>query len=215
LWVARAPLHATPTTGIQVTVSGTVVQNFDYSGVNIGILVSASDVRIRHGRIHDLISDGSNGSGIVVENGAWNVVIEDVEIDGSNSQSDGAGVFLAPGSAFARLRNVWIHHHPTMGLAIGSTTYAEFAAVLPASYAHDVQDCLIDHCGYARSGGDASSGIAIVGQSNQMTIKNNDCRYNKGAEIAVSGSLKDDGSIETPKLTESPTQVLLDGNRAS
>lgn len=201
-----------PNVAIHVTIPGTVVEGFNLFGYNIGILVGADNVRIRNGKISGMRTSGGNGAGIVVENSSVNCSIENVEVDGAGALADSAAICWTSGTSFGRMRNCHIHNHPKVGMSIGSTTYNEFGYILPASYSHDIQDCIFEHCGYGGSEGDSSSGIAIVGQSNSILIKNCILRYNAGAGIAASGSLIGDGSLQAAALVESPTNLSLDGN---
>jgi parallel beta-helix repeat protein len=204
-----------PLIWFEVKQNGATIEHFLIENVNIGILVAANDVHIKYGLIRRLWSNGGNGSGIVVAAGASNCWIEDVEIDGRESVSESGGIHLASGSSYARVIDCHIHHHPHVGLSIGSTTYADFPYTLPASYGHHIERNVIEFCGKGPVG-DVSAGTAIVGQSHGMVLKDNLYRYNKGPGITVSGSAPTDGVLAgTPKLIESPTGVRLEDNAVS
>ena len=67
----------------------------------------------------------------------------------------------------------------------------------------------IEFCGSAR-GGDAGSGVAIVGDAADHRLVRVTSRHNAGAGFAISAAVKGDGTPGTPMLTEVPTSITLE-----
>jgi hypothetical protein len=191
---------------------GEVIEGLTIEGVAVGIVVRANNVTIRRCVIRRPMSDGRNGTGIVVKRNTFGTRIIDVEVDGRNGISHGAGIALHNGCRGVVMTDCYIHHMQRVGLSMGSTTYVEFASPLPEQSEHYIARNLIEYCGTAGFSGDAGSGIVVVGQSHRHTIRENRVRRNFGHGIVLSGSVQGDGSRGTPAFDESPTWNIVSEN---
>ena len=213
--LAAAPAHAQTaplTIGYRARRTGEVIEGRTFQDVAIGIHVRANNVTIRRCLFRRLMSNGSNGTAIVVDKGIVGTRIVECEVDGSASISHGAGIALHPGSRAAEVCDCYIHHMQRVGISIGSTTYAEFATALPEQSEHLIARNVIEYCGTLGATGDAGSGIVIVGMSHRHVLRENRIRRNHGHGIVLSGSRQGDGSSGTPKFDEAPTWNTLAQN---
>src|SRR5207247_3596990 len=99
--LAAAPAHAQTaplTIGYRARRTGEVIEGRTFQDVAIGIHVRANNVTIRRCLFRRLMSNGSNGTAIVVDKGIVGTRIVECEVDGSASISHGAGIALHPGS---------------------------------------------------------------------------------------------------------------------
>lgn len=207
-----------PTSAYHVTSQHFELHDQDIYGVDIAALISASHVKIWRCRFHHLTDSGGNATAFAIEDGVEDVLIEDCEIDGTDSPSTGAGGSLHPGSNGVTIRCCHFHHMKKVGLSIGSTTYVEMLALyghpLHESYGHCIDNNLFEFNGQAHDVGDAGSGLVMVGAARDHEILNNRFRYNYSAGCVIAGSLVGDGvTTGTPALTELPTNIRLFNNR--
>jgi hypothetical protein len=203
---------AGPLVGYDAVTEGEVIEGRVFEHVAIGIRVWASNVTIRRCVMRRLISDGQNGTGVIVRHGTVGTRILETEVDGSESISHGAGISLWNGCHGVTIADCHIHHMQRVGISMGSTTYVEFPAPLPEQSEHYVARNVIEYCGTVGLVGDAGSGIVVVGQSHRHTIRDNRVRRNYGRGIVLSGSVRGDGSLGTPAFDESPTWNVVADN---
>jgi hypothetical protein len=203
---------AAPIVGYDAVQDGEVITGRIFEHVNIGIRVWANYVTIRRCLMRRLISDGQNGTGVIVRNNTVGTRIIETEVDGSESMSDGAGLSLWNGSRGVTILDCYVHHMQRVGISMGSTSYVEFAAPLPDQSEHYVARNTIEYCGTWGRAGDASSGIAVVGLSHRHTIRENRIRRNRGHGIVLAGSVRGDGSPGTPAFDQSPTWNVIAEN---
>ena len=208
---AELPIGS-PSVGYDAVVDGEVIEDRVFEGVAIGVRVWANHVTIRGCRMRRLISDGENGSGVVVRHDTVGTRIIETEVDGRDSISDGAGIALWNGSHAVEIVDSHIHHMQRVGISVGSTTYVEFPTALPEQSEHYIARNVIEYCGTFGRSGDAGSGIVVVGQSHRHTIRDNRVRRNRGHGIVLSGSVMGNGAPGTPAFDESPTWNVVADN---
>ena len=198
--------------GYDAVIDGEVIANQTFENVAVGILVRANNVTIKRCTFRRLISDGRNSTAVIVQNGIVGTRILECEVDGRDSLSDGAGIVLQSGCRGVVVGDCYIHHMQRIGLSMGAITLAEFASPLPDQSEHYITRNVIEYCGTIGVTGDAGSGIVILGQSNRHTVRENRVRRNRGHGIALSGSMRGDGTVGTPKFDESPTWNVIADN---
>jgi parallel beta-helix repeat protein len=208
---AELPIGS-PLIGHDAVVDGEVIEDRVFEGVAVGVRVWANHVTIRRCTMRRLVSDGENGTGVIVRHDTVGTRIVEIEVDGRDSISDGAGIALWNGSHGVHIVDSYIHHMQRVGISIGSTTYVDFPVALPEQSEHYIARNVIEYCGTFGRSGDAGSGIAMVGQSHRNTIRDNRVRRNRGHGIVLSGSVRGNGAPGTPAFDESPTWNVLADN---
>jgi len=153
------------------------------TGLNFGVDVNgAASARaiIINNRFERMVSNPSNGTAILLEATSECVVYGNV-IDGSEFvnplDSPSAAIFLSQTSDGLACTDNWIKsnrivNHPQVGIALGSTTYAQFQVNLGENSNNTIEDNDVSFCA-ASGGGDASSGIVIQANSPFNIIKRN------------------------------------------
>lgn len=211
------------------------VQNVLFSGpdvthgLNFGVDIigqASNRTKVLYCRFERLVSSSSNGTAILCEYSSHNKFIGNT-IDSSGfiaaDSSAGAAIFLSAtvasggiGSTHNLVALNYISAHPQPGISINSTTYYEFANQLGECSNNSLINnfiTLIDAAG----GGDASSGITVVGNSPRNKIIGNTVTYcgnatNGGYGIVVSASAEGTEEAGQPKMDESPSFTLIEGN---
>ena len=204
-----------------------LVQHVNFSGpnsttgLNIGVDingVSSGRTKVLYNRFERMVSSTGNGTAVLIELSNFNHVIGNV-VDGTEFNNADGG----PGAAISLTAEVGgvgsvdnviaynrVHDHKQVGISMNSTTYFEFAGNLGACDRNLIAFNDVYNSSSV-NGGDASSGIHIVGNSNDNRIVGNKVHHNGhatagGYGIVVSGSAQGTANPGQPKLDESPTR---------
>ena len=166
------------------------------TGLNFGVdLNQAHRSTVIRCRFERMISSGGNGTSVLIEF-ANECEIRDCRIDGSEfNRSDGtAGAAIqitsstSLGSSNNRIIGNTIRSHPQVAIDIGSSTKKRMVArdgsTLAACEYNVIEQNDVSGSTHA-SGGDASSGIVIVGNSNYNRIANN--RIYRNGHVTAGG----------------------------
>ena len=171
-----------------------LVQNVCFSGpdcrtgLNFGVDihgVASGRTRVLYNRFERLVSSSGNGSSVLIEYSNFNSVVGNV-MDGSEFNnadgSPGAAIFLSAttsgtGSTDNYIGHNRIHDHAQVGIALNSATYTEFPGNLGACDNNIIEGNDISRC-RSRRGGDASSGLSLVGNSSFNRILDNTIHHN-------------------------------------
>lgn len=210
-----------------------LVQNVLFSGptagtgLNFGVDINSIDsggARIQSNKFERLVSSSGNGAAILIEASSFNQVMNNV-IDSSEFNAatpPSAAIFLSAqiggvGSTDNVIANNIIHDHPQVGIAINSTTYFEFGGNLGACDRNTITNNEIYNSKSSR-GGDASSGIVVMGNSSSNSILNNKVHHNGhavagGYGIVIAGSKKGTPEPGQPKMDEAPNLNEIRGNQ--
>lgn len=192
------------------------------TGLNFGVdIVGATSNRTKvlNCRFERLASSSGNGSAVLVEGSSYNQIVGN-DIDASEFNNFDS----APGAAIALTQLVSanaasdnfiafnvIHGHPQAGISIGSTSYTQFANQLPAGSRNLIIGNDIYDCG-AAGGGDAGSGIAMVGRQSGHLIARNKIHGCGGAAggygIALSGSQRDSSVVSVTDASNATPIVI-------
>lgn len=153
------------------------------TGLNFGVDVNgaaSARAKIIDNRFERLVSNPSNGTAILLEATSECIVSGNV-VDSSEfvnpTASPAAAIFLSQTGDGLACTDNWIKsnriiNHPQVGIAIGSTTYAQFQVNLGENSNNVIEDNDVSFCA-ASGGGDASSGIVIQANSPFNIIKRN------------------------------------------
>ena len=197
------------------------------TGFNFGVVITGAHsnrTRVLDSRIERLVSSSGNGTAVLIEASSFNRVSGNV-IHGSEfnnaDRAPGAAIFLSAyaggdGSADNVVSGNLISDHRQAGIAVNSITYFEFAGRLGACDRNVIANNEVRNCRSA-NGGDASSGIVIVGNSSSNRVLNNKVHHNGDAAaggygILISGAQRGAAAPGEPKLDETPDRNEVAGN---
>jgi parallel beta-helix repeat protein len=198
-------------------------------GLNFGVDVigqSSNRTKVLFSKFERMVSSSGNGTAILNEFSSYNQYIGNY-ITGAEFNnaygSAGAAVFFSAtynGGGIGSTHNYAAHNriyaHPQAGFAINSTTYNEFPGNLGECSENVIEANDVSYCN-SSNGGAASSAVAIVGNSPGNEIRFNRFHYNGssagGFGISVSGSKHTVDDNGYPKIDESPSFTVIEGNR--
>src|SRR5206468_10686444 len=106
--------------GFDAVTDGEVITNQTFENVAVGILVRANNVTIKRCTFRRLVSDGRNGTAVIVMSGTVGTRILDSEVDGRDVLSDGAGIVLRSGCRGGGVADCDVHDLPRTGTTIGA-----------------------------------------------------------------------------------------------
>lgn len=198
--------------GYDARTPGEIIEGRLFEACHIGIVVAADDVTIRRSRFRRLVSDGTNGCAVAVQQGVSRCQILDCDMDGSEGQADAAAISLYPGTEECVVRFCTIHHWKQAGISSSSTSYLEFQPPLPWSYAHLIELNTIRSCGVGRTG-DAGAGIVVIANSHRVITRLNTVRRCGGHGIVYAGCVQGSPLVQgTPAFDQAPTWGQISGN---
>jgi len=171
------------------------------TGLNFGVDINgqnSNQTRVLFCDFERLVSSSGQGTAVLVEASDHNFIYG-CDVDSSEftaAASASSAIFFAStigqGSNDNYIGYCRIQSHPQVGVSINSTTYNETQGSLGECNRNVIEECNIHNCN-SSSGGDASSGIAMVGNSNFNRIIKNKLHHNGhstagGFGVVLSGS---------------------------
>lgn len=207
--------------GINIYAPKCAVRRVLFSGLNIGIDLEP----VAHAAIIDeceferLVSSSGGGCAILLE-GVSDCRVSRNRVDSSGFQNlDGtpsAAIFFSQilggsGPIDNEVVGNTIKDHPQVGIACGSTTYADWNTVLGQGRDNLISDNVIMRCGSTR-GDAAGSAIAITANIQRTRILRNRITAARGRGVSVEGALYTTGTPGTPKLNEIPDHTTIADN---